>query len=266
MTPDGKQAPRQVQTGNGREPAPHLVVEGLHKVFTLHLLGSRRVVALHPVTFSVAPGEFVAIIGASGSGKSTLLKCLYRTYLASGGQAHYRTGDGQTVDLVTAADDAIVSLRGHRAELGYVSQFLRPTPRVGAVDIVAAPLLARGGDRDVSRERSAALLRRLALPADLIDAYPALFSGGEQQRVNIARALIALPRLLLLDEPTSALDATNQATVVALLREAREAGVTVLSIFHDPAMVRQVADRFLELRDGRITGEGAAASVAADWN
>jgi len=251
-----------------REKVPastvHLAVEGLEKTFTLHLLGGRRVTALRSVSFAVAPGEFVGLIGASGSGKSTLLKCLYRTYLASGGHARYWTADGGTFDLAAAADDAIVALRGERGEIGYVSQFLRPTPRVTAVDLVAVPLVNRGVDRDEARGRAADLLRRLALPPELVDGFPALFSGGEQQRVNIARALIAPSRLLLLDEPTSALDAANEATVVTLLGEARAAGTTILGIFHDLEVVRRLADSFLLLQGGRLLGGGLAADVSPD--
>ncbi len=166
----------------------HLDVQDLSKTFTLHLLGGRTVNALRGVSLSVAPCAFLALIGPSGSGKSTLLKCLYRSYLATGGRIGYRTAGGQTIDLVTASDEEIVDLRGSAREIGYVSQFLRPTPRVTALDLVAAPLSATGTPRVEAREGAAQLLRRLAIPSDLFDGFPALFSGGEQQRVNIARA------------------------------------------------------------------------------
>lgn len=243
----------------------HLAVEDLQKIFTLHLLGGREVVALRDVTFSVERGEFLAIVGGSGSGKSTLVRCLYRTYLATGGALHYRLGDGQSIDLAAAGDDDIISLRGERAELGYVSQFLRPTPRVTAVDLVATSLVVRGVARDEAREEATSLLRRLGLPAELCDAYPVFFSGGEQQRVNIARALIALPRLLLLDEPTSALDSANQQIVMRLLREARDRGVTVIGVFHDLPLVRQEADRFLHMQNGRVADRGPAAMATLDY-
>jgi alpha-D-ribose 1-methylphosphonate 5-triphosphate synthase subunit PhnL len=127
---------------------------------------------------------------------------------------------------------------------------------------VARPLIARGVEREAARATSGDLLRRLALPADLLDGYPVLFSGGEQQRVNIARALIALPRLLLLDEPTSALDAANQATVIELLRDAHAAGTTIIGIFHDLAVMHQLADAYLLLRDGRVIESGADLAEA----
>jgi alpha-D-ribose 1-methylphosphonate 5-triphosphate synthase subunit PhnL len=241
---------------------PHLTVSGLAKTFTLHVLGGKRVVALRGVSFAVERGAFVGVVGPSGGGKSTLLKCLYRTYLASRGTIEYRTTDGRVLDLATAHDEEIVALR--RGELGYVSQFLRPTPRVTAVDLVARPLIARGIDRERARQRAARLLGRLALPEDLLDGYPALFSGGEQQRVNLARALVAPPGLLLLDEPTSALDADNQEMVIELLREVHAAGTTIVGVFHDLAVLRRLADQYLLLREGRVAGGGSAAAVSPD--
>jgi alpha-D-ribose 1-methylphosphonate 5-triphosphate synthase subunit PhnL len=243
-------------------PDAHLTVDGLSKTFTLHILNDKRVVALRDVSFSVPPGAFLGIVGPSGGGKSSLLKCLFRTYLPTAGAVWYRTADGRSVDLATAPDEEIIALRG--GEIGYVSQFLRPTPRVTAVDLVAQPLVRRGVGRDEARGRAAELLRRLALPPDLFDGYPVLFSGGEQQRVNIARALIALPRLLLLDEPTSALDTANQETVIDLLREAHAAGTTILGIFHDLTVLRRLADGYLLLRGGRLAGAGQAATVSPE--
>lgn len=235
---------------------PLLAVEDLTKTFTLHLLGRKQVAALRPTSFTVDEGEFIAVIGPSGGGKSSLLKCIYRTYLPTGGQVRYRASDGEVTDLASASDATIVELRGQ--EIGYVSQFLRPTPRVTAVDLVAAPLVTRGTERDEARERASAILRRLGLPKDHLSGFPAVFSGGEQQRVNIARALIAPSRLLLLDEPTSALDSGNQETVISLLSEARAAGTTVLGIFHDLALVRRLADGFLAFKGGELVTTGTA--------
>ncbi len=237
-----------------------LAVNELKKQFVLHVLGGKRVVALRGLSFAVEEGAFVGVLGPSGGGKSTLLKCLYRTYLASHGSVAYTTARGATVDLARADDETLIALRG--AEIGYVSQFLRPTPRVTAVDLVARPLIGRGVAREEAQARAAAILRRLALPDDLLDGYPVLFSGGEQQRVNIARALIAPPRLLLLDEPTSALDAANQQTVLTLLRETHAAGTTIIGTFHDLDVIRQLADRYLHISDGLIRDEGPASEVA----
>ena len=164
--------------------------------------------------------------------------------------------------MASAADETVVGLRG--SEIGLVSQFLRPTPRVGAADLVAGPLLGRGVAQAVARERAIALLRRLHLSVDLLDGYPALFSGGEQQRVNVARALIEPPRLLLLDEPTSALDTSNQEIIVDLLAETRGAGSTIVGIFHDLDLVRRLADGYLHFRDGRLVATGTAVDLRAE--
>lgn len=238
-----------------------LTITDLHKTFTLHVLGGKQVVALRGLSFSVAAGSFVGVLGPSGGGKSSLLKCLYRTYLPTGGNITYQTADGNSVDLASADEDTILQLR--RREIGYVSQFLRPAPRVTAVDLVARSLLARGVDLASAREQAAALLLRLALPADLLDGFPALFSGGEQQRVNIARALIAPPRLLLLDEPTSALDVTNQQMVLDLLHEVHRAGTTIIGTFHDLRVLRDLTDHYLHIRGGELVAAGPTTLLAA---
>ncbi len=246
------------------EPAPHLSVRGLSKRFVLHLLQGKVLLGLEEVWFDVPRGQFLGIAGRSGSGKSSLLKCLYRTYLADAGAAIYRCADGRTVDVVAASDDEVLDLRG--TEIGYVSQFLRPRPRVSALDLAAGPLLRRGVGRAEARERVATLFARLDLPPELWDGYPILFSGGEQQRVNLVRALAAEPRLLLLDEPTSALDASLQGSVVALLTEARARGTTMLGVMHDAALLGELADVTLTLEAGRLAerpdGRYAPATVA----
>ena len=164
---------------------PHLSVRGLTKQFVLHLLDGKRLTGFEDVSFDVPTAAFVGIAGRSGSGKSSLLKCIYRTYLADGGTIEYRRCGRPTVDLATADDDTILELRA--TEIGYVSQFLRPTPRVRALDLAARPLLRRGVPLAEARERVAELFARLELPRELWDGYPILFSGGEQQRVNLTR-------------------------------------------------------------------------------
>lgn len=227
----------------------HLRIEGLTKDFTLHVLGGKRVPAFRDVTFDVARGGLTAIVGPSGSGKSSLLKCIYRTYLPIAGHMMF-AGRMGTVDLVSADDHAVLALR--RREIGYVSQFLKPPPRVSALDVVARPLIERGETRDTAREAAAAMLTRLNVPRDLFDGYPTLFSGGEQQRVNIARALLSRADFLLLDEPTSALDQANLHVVSELLREDRVAGTTILGIFHDPAVVAALADTVIIMTAGTV--------------
>jgi alpha-D-ribose 1-methylphosphonate 5-triphosphate synthase subunit PhnL len=238
---------------------PILSVRELSKTITLHILDGTEVEPFRDVSFTVAEGEFVVIAGPSGSGKSSIIKTLHRTYLASTGEAWFRCADGSLVDLISAADRAIVGLR--RRELGFVSQFLRVEPRVPALDVVAGPLLRRGVEVESARSRAAELLEALAVPERLWSSYPTLFSGGEQQRINIARALIAAPRLLLADEPTSALDAANTGRVVELLLEARRGGMTILGVFHDQKLIERLADRVIVMRDGRIAAQGRPGEV-----
>ena len=227
---------------------PMLSVAGLSKTITLHILHSAEVRPLRDVSFDLEPGEFLAIAGPSGAGKSSLLKCLNRTYLASAGTAHYRTRAGEVVDLFSAPERDVVALR--REEITYVSQFLKAPPRVPAVDVVASVLVRRGVEVEAARARATTMLARLGIGPSLQTSYPALFSGGEQQRVNVAKAFVDPPRLLLLDEPTSALDAENRERVIELLREAQAAGTAVIAIFHDRDLIRRLADRVLVLADG----------------
>lgn len=238
---------------------PMLQLRGLGKTITLHILGGTVIEPFRDVSFDVHPGEFVAIVGPSGSGKSSVIKTIHRTYLASDGQALYATADGRCIDLATAPDRTMIELR--RSEIGFVSQFLKVEPRVPAIDVVARPLMRRGVDPVEARTRAAALLQRLDVPEKLWNSYPALFSGGEQQRINIARALVAEPRLLLADEPTSALDSTNTGRVVEALLEARTRGVTMLGVFHDIDLIERIADRVVVMGQGRIQSEGRIGEV-----
>ena len=203
-------------------------------------------------------GEFLAIVGSSGSGKSSLLKCMYRTYLADTGSMLYRPDSNSAIDLTTASDHEILALR--RSEIGYVSQLLQVVPRTIAVDVIAEPLLQRGIGIDDARDAASRYLARLRIPEDLWDAYPSTFSGGERQRVNIARALIAAPRLLLLDEPTSALDPASTAVVVEMLRAVNQ-GTTMIGIFHDLSVVRELADRVVVMKDNRMVGIGTSEEI-----
>lgn len=184
--------------------------------------------------------------------KSTLLRCLYGNYLATEGSIRVRAGD-DWVELVGAPEQRILALR--RDVIGYVSQFLRVIPRVSALDVVAEPLRMAGIDAGEARERAAAMLRRLNVPQRLWGLAPATFSGGEQQRVNIARGFIARHPILLLDEPTASLDPDNRAVVVALIREARAAGRCLLGIFHDEEVRDAVASRVLALRPAQAAVE-----------
>jgi alpha-D-ribose 1-methylphosphonate 5-triphosphate synthase subunit PhnL len=236
-----------------------LVVRDLHKQFVLHILDGKRVVGFANVDFELPRGEFLGIAGRSGSGKSSLLKCLYRTYLADAGSIVYRRADDSIVDLASASDDEVIDLRVE--EIGYVSQFLRPIPRVRALDLAARPLLRRGIAADEARARVAVYFERLRLPRELWDGYPVLLSGGEQQRVSLARALASEPRLLLLDEPTSALDDALQTEVVRLLGEARDRGTTMVGVMHDTALLGRLADSMITMQHGRIVARAAATAA-----
>lgn len=225
-----------------------LSVEGLSKTFDVHVLDDTQVVGLDGVSFNVREGEFLAVVGESGSGKSSLLKCLYRTYDPTDGRVVYH-GDDE-VDLAACDDRTVMALRG--TAIGYTSQFLDEIPRVPAVDVVARPLVEQGTPTETARERARELLEALSVPAELWDAYPATFSGGERQRVNLAQALAPDPDLLLLDEPTSALDPETRREAIDLLETALGQGTTVIGVFHDTDVVQAVADRVVVLDDGRI--------------
>ena len=225
-------------------------VNQLSKTFELHILHDKMITALHDIEFAIAEGEIIGLTGKSGSGKSSLMKCLYRTYLASGGEILYYSRGG-VVDLVKASDHEIIALR--RSEIRYCSQFLSVIPRVSAIDVVAEPLARTEKNRDLARSKAKDLLEALGLPTALWDAFPVTFSGGEQQRINVARAIIARPRLLLIDEPTASLDQRTKDVVIGLIRDLKQEGTSVLCISHDEYTLDRLADRRLHLQSGRIT-------------
>jgi len=232
-----------------------LHVQSLSKHFTLHLRGGLELPVLKGVSLQVNAGECVALLGASGQGKSTLMKCLYGSYGADSGAIWLEAQAGR-VDIAQATPQQMLTLR--RRDIAYVSQFLRAVPRVPALDVVAErwlqarPALAPNLDADEAqqqaRDEARALFHRLNLPSSLWELPPATFSGGEQQRVNIARGFIEPARLLLLDEPTASLDAANRRVVIELIREAREAGVAVVGIFHDEEVRDAVASRCVSIQ------------------
>jgi len=223
---------------------PLLRTEGLAKAFTLHLQGGAHIPVLAGVDLAVHAGECVALSGPSGAGKSTLMRCLYGNYGAGAGRILLRHR-GRDLDLAAADPRTVIEAR--RETIGYVSQFLRVIPRVATRVIVAEPLLARGMGREEALSRATALLRRLNLPERLHGLPPATFSGGEQQRVNLARGFAPGYPVLLLDEPTASLDAANRAVVIAMIREAKAAGAAIIGIFHDAEVREAVADRLFDV-------------------
>ncbi|MCC5975052.1 MAG: phosphonate C-P lyase system protein PhnL [Rubellimicrobium sp.] len=210
------------------------------KSFVLHTQGSVAIEVMRGATLQVRASECVALTGASGAGKSTLMRMIW---------GNYRVGAGSIrvagVELRDADPRSVLALR--RDRLGHVSQFLRVVPRVPAREVVAEPLLALGTPRDEAIERSEALLARLNIPPALWHLSPTTFSGGEQQRVNIARGFVHPFPVLLLDEPTASLDGANRATVLALIAEAKARGAAILGIFHDTAAREQVCDREVDV-------------------
>ncbi|MDR9437964.1 MAG: phosphonate C-P lyase system protein PhnL [Halomonas sp.] len=223
---------------------PFLTVDALHKSFVLHGQGGMTLEVMRGLSLSLLPGECLVLAGPSGIGKSTLLKMLHGSYRVTGGRLRLHFEDGE-LELADLPAHAWHSLR--RDVIGYVSQFLRVVPRVPAVEVVMEPLLACGVEPDEARERAETMLARLNLPPRLWSLPPGTFSGGEQQRVNIARGFIAEHPLLLLDEPTASLDAANREVVVGLIEEAKARGAALLGIFHDEDVRERVADRLLPL-------------------
>jgi alpha-D-ribose 1-methylphosphonate 5-triphosphate synthase subunit PhnL len=230
---------------------PRLELRDVAKSFTMHLRGGIRLPVVADVNFAVAPGECVVLGGPSGAGKNSILKMVFGNYSVDRG-AVLVANDNTVVDIATASPREILAAR--RKTIGYVSQFLRVVPRVAAIDVVAEPLIAAGAERGEALVKARNFLRRLNLPERLWDLPPATFSGGEQQRVNVARGFITGRPLLLLDEPTASLDAANRAVVVSLIAEAKAAGTSFLGIFHDDEVREAVADRIIDVTGFAATG------------
>ncbi|QLK62649.1 phosphonate C-P lyase system protein PhnL [Enterobacteriaceae bacterium Kacie_13] len=221
-----------------------LRVENLSKTFVLHNQNSARLPVFNNASLSVNAGECVVLHGHSGSGKSTLLRSLYGNYLPDSGQI-WVEHQGQQIDMVSAEAREILAVRRHT--VGWVSQFLRVIPRISALNLVMQPLLELGVEKAQSEARASALLTHLNVPERLWHLAPSTFSGGEQQRVNIARGFVVDYPVLLLDEPTASLDAINRAAVVTLIEQAKQRGAAVVGIFHDADVRERVADRLYEM-------------------
>jgi alpha-D-ribose 1-methylphosphonate 5-triphosphate synthase subunit PhnL len=221
------------------------------KTFTMHLQGGVELPVVRGVSFHVDAGECVVLSGPSGAGKSSILKMIYGNYRCDAGRVGIRHR-GTVIDLATAEPRQVLGVR--RSTIGYVSQFLRAVPRVPTIDVVAEPLIVNGLPREQGRVRAGMLLRRLNIPERLWRLPPSTFSGGEQQRVNIAHGFISDYPILLLDEPTASLDAANRAVVVGLIEEKKRKGVAMVAIVHDDEIRHQIADRIVD-----VTAFAAAA-------
>jgi alpha-D-ribose 1-methylphosphonate 5-triphosphate synthase subunit PhnL len=226
-------------------------IANAEKTFTMHLQGGVKLPVVRGVSFHVNAGECVVLAGPSGAGKSSILKMMFGNYRCDGGQIGIRH-QGNVIDLARAEPREILSVR--RGTIGYVSQFLRAVPRVQTLDVVAEPLVATGTSRAAAREQAGKLLRCLNIPERLWMLPPSTFSGGEQQRVNIARGFICELPILLLDEPTASLDAANRDVVVHLIDQKKRAGIAMVAIVHDDEVRHLIADRVVD-----VTSFAAAA-------
>ncbi|MCB5200722.1 phosphonate C-P lyase system protein PhnL [Loktanella sp. TSTF-M6] len=226
-----------------------ITLTDVSKTFTLHNQGSAVIAVIDKANLTVAPGECVALTGASGAGKSTLMRMIYGNYLTQSGSI--RIGD---VDLVQAQPRDVIALR--RAKLGYVSQFLRVVPRVPTLDVVAEPLRVLGIPAPAAQDRARALLTQLNIPQRLWGLSPTTFSGGEQQRVNIARGFAHPYPALLLDEPTASLDPHNREIVLSLIADAKARGAAIIGIFHDAEARDSICDREIDV--GAFTPQAVA--------
>ncbi|RED44871.1 phosphonate C-P lyase system protein PhnL [Aestuariispira insulae] len=226
-----------------------LITEKLCKSFTLHVQNGTEIPVFENVEMRLEKGECVALTGASGAGKSTFMRMIYANYRSQSGSINIRHGE-DWVDMVAASPHRILEVR--RKTLGYVSQFLRVIPRTPTLDIVAEPLRLRGEDAAEARQRAAVMLERLNVPETLWSLSPMTFSGGEQQRVNIARGFIANYPVMLLDEPTASLDQVNRQVVLDLIDEAKARGAAILGIFHDQSARAAVCDREFDITSFKV--------------
>ncbi|GAB6051926.1 phosphonate C-P lyase system protein PhnL [Magnetospira thiophila] len=227
-----------------------LRAEKVGKDFTLHVQGGLVIPVFRNIDLTLEAGDCVALTGASGAGKSTFMRMVYANYVCQRGHIHVRHDD-QWIDMVSATPHQVLDVR--RRTMGYVSQFLRVIPRVSTLDIVAEPLKPMGVPVDEARDRARDILSRLHIPETLWQLSPLTFSGGEQQRVNIARGFIAQYPVLLLDEPTASLDAGNRATVLDLIEEAKARGSAILGIFHDEAVRDAICNRAFDITPYRVS-------------
>ena len=223
-----------------------LEVRNLGKQFTLHSRGGILVEGFRDINFTLNNGQLFALSGPSGAGKSSILKTIFRTYLADQGEVLFRRSDDSVVDMASCPESKILDLR--RREIGFVTQFLKILPRISALDGVAHPLIEIGIAEDEARAQARIMLQRLGIREELFDLSPLTFSGGEQQRVNIARGIIAPKDLILLDEPTASLDEKSSDIVLELLENLKERGIAMVAIFHDQRKIDRVANKSIDVR------------------
>lgn len=238
-----------------------LDILNIEKTFTLHCRDAIQVSGFSEVSFSANRGELLALTGPSGVGKSSILKAIFRTYLVNSGSILFHREDNTVVDLATCTESLVLEMR--KSEIGFVTQFLKILPRVTALQAVAAPLIESGEEEQTSLAKATDLLKFLGIREELFHLSPLTFSGGEQQRVNIARGVIAPKELLLLDEPTASLDEASSECVLDLLEGLKEKGVAMIGIFHDTSKIERVADRQYEVSRDSLTPPRTVQQEAA---
>lgn len=230
-----------------------LSIKDLTKTFTLYQLGEKQIQGCQHVSFDLQPGGFIGITGRSGVGKSTVLKCIYRTYIPCCGKIIFRSEQFGEVDLASALEQVIIAIRSR--EIGYVSQFLNVLPRVTAKEIVEQALVESDNSRENYSAEAEDILDHFHLPENLWDTYPNTFSGGERLRLNLARAMVKRPRLLLLDEPTASLDEDSKVSVKVMIEQLKASGTSMIGIFHDLDFMKSVVDTHYSMVGGVITSE-----------
>ncbi len=217
-------------------------IKNLNKSFQLYNQNNTNINVFKNINFRVNKGEVVALTGNSGTGKSTLLKLIYGSYVISKGDVLI-----SDINIKKSSPRDILKLRKNK--LGYVSQFLRVVPRVPTIDVVIEPLLEIGCEKKIALKKAQEILERLNIPKNLWNLSPLTFSGGEQQRVNIARGFIHNYPYLLLDEPTASLDQNNKNVVLDLIEKAKLNGSAIIGIFHDETARNKVATREVNLEN-----------------
>ncbi|HFU75302.1 phosphonate C-P lyase system protein PhnL [Sulfurospirillum sp. 1307] len=222
-------------------------VENLSKTFKIYSRGGLEIKGYEDINFEVKNGEFISLFGPSGMGKSSILKALYRTYTTTKGDILFTKEDGNIVNIATCNESQMLELR--KNEIGYVSQFLQILPRISAVDVVATPLIEKGESEEKARDKAKEMLSYLSIKDELFDVSPLTFSGGEQQRVNIAKGIIAPKSVLLLDEPTASLDKINTMKVIDKLKEIKKEGVAMVGIFHDLEAMSAISDKVFDIKE-----------------
>jgi putative ABC transport system ATP-binding protein len=230
-------------SANGSQDKPILVAENVRKVYRS---GADSVVALHGLDLVVPQGEFVAVMGPSGSGKTTLLNCV---------SGLDDIDDGRVlVDDLSIHELSDKARTKHRAkEMGFIFQAFNLIPVFTATENVELPLLLAGVREHDARARARETLERVGL-GHRLDRRPMELSGGEQQRVAVARALAGKPRIVWADEPTGNLDSEMAAAVIELLGELHAEGLSIILVTHDPTVAAH-ADRLITVRDGRLVGD-----------